>query len=86
MKKILLVVLVVLLVVIGIPVVMPGMGAAYCGDCDLAVAAGALCLLAVLGGLASVALFASPQLVQVRRKLGIGLMRATVFYRPPRLA
>jgi membrane protease YdiL (CAAX protease family) len=86
MKKILLVVLVVLLVVIGIPVVMPGMGAAYCGDCDLAVAAGALCLLAVLGGLASVVLFASPQLVRARRKLGLGLLRAMVFYRPPRLA
>ncbi len=86
MKRILLVVLVVLLVVIGIPVVMPGMGAAYCGDCDLAVATGALCLLAVLAGLISMALFASPQLVRARRRLVLGLLRATVFYRPPRLA
>jgi hypothetical protein len=85
-KKILLVVLVVLLVVIGIPVVTPGMGAAYCGDCDLAVVTGALCLLAVLAGLASMALFASPQLVRARRTLLLALLRATVFYRPPRLA
>jgi hypothetical protein len=84
-KKVLLVALVVLLVVIGVPVVMPGMGGAYCDDCAPAVAAGALCLLAVLGGLASVALFAS-QLVRARRMLVLGLLRAAVFFRPPRLA
>jgi membrane protease YdiL (CAAX protease family) len=83
-KKVLLVVLVVLLVVIGIPVLMPGMGAAYCGDCDLAVAA-ALCLLAVLGGFTAMVVFAY-QLLRVRRKLVLGLLRAAVFYRPPRLA
>lgn len=84
MKKVLLLSLVVLLVVIGLPLVIPGMAAAHCADCDLAVSAASLCLLAVLGGFTAVAFFAS-RLLRLRRKLVLGLLRAAVFYRPPRL-
>lgn len=85
MKKVLLVALVVLLVVIGVPVVMPGVGGAYCDDCAPAVAAGGLCLLAVLGGFAAVMVVASQQ-VRARRTSVRELLRAAVFFRPPRLA
>lgn len=84
-KKVLLVTLVVLLVVIGLPMVMPGIGAAHCDDCTLGVAVGALCLLAVLTAVASLAVFASQRL-RVRRKLVPGLLRATLFDPPPQLA
>lgn len=85
MKKVLLVALVVLLVVIGLPVMMPGMGVAHCHDCTPGVAAGALCLIALWGALALVVLFVS-QPLSARRKLMLGLLRASVFYRPPQTA
>jgi hypothetical protein len=84
-KKILLVALVVLLVVIGLPVMMPGMGVAHCDDCAPTVAAGALCLLAVLGGVASLVLLASGSL-RLRGRLTRTLLRTTLLDRPPQLA
>ncbi|HEV2068656.1 MAG TPA: hypothetical protein VGR26_02550 [Acidimicrobiales bacterium] len=85
MKKVLLVALVVLLVIIGLPVLMPGMGAAYCDDCGPATAAGALCTLVVLAASAYVAALTG-QRVRVRRVVMTGLLRAAVFDRPPQLA
>ncbi len=85
MKKVLLVALVVLLVVIGLPVLMPGMTTAHCGDCDLGTAAGALCAFAVLVSLAYVAMLMA-QRVRARFVVKTGLLRAAVFERPPQFA
>ena len=84
MKKVLLVALVVLLVVIGLPVLMPGM-AAHCDDCGPATAAGPLCAFVVLAALAYVAGLME-QRVRLRRLAMTGLLRAGVFDRPPQLA
>lgn len=40
--------LVLVLVVIGLPVIMPGMGNAHCEQCDRAMSPGPVCLLAIL--------------------------------------
>ena len=85
MKKVLLVALVVLVVVIGLPVLMPGMGAANCDDCGPAVAAGSLCTFAVLAGLAYVVAVMA-QRVRLRHAITTSLLRAAVFDRPPQLA
>lgn len=81
-KTALVVALVVLLVLVGLPVLMPGMGAA-CADCPPAVAAG-VCVLGFLSGLALWALVGS-QIVgreTARRHL---LLWVTLFERPPQL-
>ena len=86
MKKVFLVALVVvLLVIIGLPVLMPGMGAAYCDDCVPGTAAAAMCTLIALAGSAYVAVLMG-QRVRLRRVVMTGLLRAAVFYRPPQLA
>lgn len=85
MKKILLVALVVLIVLIGVPVLMPGMGAAHCDDCGPATAAGALCTFVVLAGLAYVAVLMG-QRVRSGSVVMTGLLRAAAFDRPPQLA
>ncbi len=77
--------LVVLLVVIGLPVLMPGMTTAHCGDCGLAAAAGALCTFAVLAGFAYLAMLMA-QRVQARLLVMTGLLRAAAFDRPPQFA
>ena len=85
-KKAVLVALVVLLVVIGLPIMMPGMGAATCHECGPVVTTGTACtLVAVLVGFAFV--FALLFLwIRARRDLFADLLRAVVFDRPPRLA
>ena len=85
-KKALLVALVVLLVVIGIPILMPGMGGAMCSDCGPAVAAAQACgLLAVLAGFAlAVALLAFR--FRTRRDFLWDLLRSLELERPPQLA
>ncbi|HEV2811494.1 MAG TPA: hypothetical protein VGV93_13985 [Acidimicrobiales bacterium] len=85
MKKVLLVALVVLLVIIGLPLLMPGMGAAYCDDCVPGTAACAMCTLVVLAGLAYLAVHTG-QRVHLRRVVMTGLLRAAVSDRPPQLA
>jgi hypothetical protein len=85
MKKMFLVALVVLLVVIGLPVLMPGMAAAHCDDCGLVTPAAAQCLFVVLTGSAYLAVLMG-QRVRVRSVLIAGLLRAAVFDRPPQLA
>lgn len=84
MKKILLVALVVLIVLIGLPVLIPGMGAVHCDDCGRATAAGALCTFIVLAGLAYVAVLLG-QRVRIGRVVMAGLLRAVTFDRPPQL-
>lgn len=85
-KKALVVALVVLLVVIGIPILMPGMGGAMCADCGPAITAGQACaLLAVLAGLAlAVALLAFR--FRTRRDFLWDLVRSLELERPPQLA
>lgn len=85
MKKVLLVSLVLLLVVIGLPVLMPGMAALQCDDCDLATAVGGQCGFVVLVALAYAGALMSQRL-RVRRILMADLLRAPVFDRPPQLA
>ena len=84
-KKVLLVALVMLLVMIGLPVMMPGMGGGFCTDCPPALGAGQ-CLLGVLAGLGSVAALASSQRLRRRGKGMISLLRAALFPPPPQLA
>ena len=85
-KKALVVALVVLLVLIGIPLLMPGMGGAMCHDCGPAISTAHVCsLLAVLAGLSlAVALFA----VRFRtcRIFLSDLLRSLEFDRPPQMA
>lgn len=85
-KKALLVALVVLLVLIGIPILMGGMGGMLCQDCGPAVAAGQACsLLAVLAGLAlAIALVAFR--FRSGRDLRWDLLRSVELDRPPQLA
>ena len=84
-KKLLLVALVVLLVLIGLPLLMGGMGGG-CADCGPAVIAGAACTIAaVLTGIAAgIALLAL--MIRSRRDQLFDLLRATVFERPPQFA
>ena len=85
MKKGLLVALVVLLVVIGLPVLMPGMAPVHCDDCGSATTAGALCAFVLLAAFAyTVGLVG--QGLRLRRLVMTGLLRAAVFDRPPQLA
>jgi len=85
-KKVLLVALVVLLVVIGLPMLMPGMGSATCADCGPAVMAGPVCVLAaILTGFALLILVTA-QRVRLRRDDLFELLRAVAFERPPQLA
>ena len=84
-KKALVVALVVLLVVIGIPILMPGMGGAMCADCGPAVAAEQACsLFAILAGLA---LAISMLAVRLRARRGQlwDLLRSLELERPPQL-
>lgn len=84
-KKVVLVALVVLLVVIGLPVLMPGMGAAHCEQCGLGVAVGSMCLAAVLAGFA-LAMALVARRFRTRGYDLEGLLRAVFFDRPPQLA
>ena len=85
-KKALLVALVVVLVLIGVPVLMDGMGdAAMCPDCGAGVAAAPSCLLAAtLVGL-GLLLALTSRSFRTRRDWLRDLLRAVVFERPPRL-
>lgn len=83
-KKALIVALVVLLVVIGLPILMPGMGAAHCADCGPAVAASTLCLLAVLAG-TLIAFALAYQFLREHRRRYLELLLAAFFDRPPQL-
>ena len=85
-KKALLISLVVLLVVIGLPILMPGMGGGHCADCGPAMTAGALCALAAV--LVAEALIASLLVGPLRQRctMPAALLRAVSLDRPPRLA
>ena len=83
--KAVLVLLVVLLVLLGLPLLMPGMAhGTNCADCGLAIA-GTACTLAVLAAFVfAVALLA--QVIRSRRDRVLALLRAAVFDRPPQFA
>ena len=78
--------LVVLLVLIGIPLLLPGMGRAICHDCGPAVSPGHSC--AALAAVASVALALALMSVRVRvrRDQYSCLVRSLDLDRPPQLA
>lgn len=85
-KKALLIALVLLLVLIGIPVLMPGMSGAMCHDCGPAVAAGQACsLLAVLASFALAIALISLSVRSNRDRLRL-LLLALDLERPPRFA
>ena len=82
-KKALLVALVVLLVLIGLPILMPG-GAMACPDCGPATTVTSVCVVAVLTELAAIiaVLFV---MLRSRTQDPPALLRAVLFERPPRL-
>lgn len=85
-KKALVVALVVLLMLIGVPILMPGMGGATCHDCGPAIGAGQACsLLAVLAGFALTVLLSAFRF-RTRRDLLWDLLRSLELDRPPQLA
>lgn len=85
-KKLLLVALVVTLVVIGLPMLMPGMGGgSTCADCGPAVSAQSACeLAAILAGLLLVIALVAERLRLRRDELRL-LLRAVLLDRPPQL-
>ncbi len=86
-KKALLVALVVLLVLIGLPLLMPAMeGAATCADCGPVVMAGPTCVLAAVLAGCALAIALLSQLIRARRDELLDLLRAALFDRPPQLA
>ena len=84
-KKALIVTLVVLLVVIGVPMLMPGMGGAYCPDCGSATMAGPMCV-AVLAAAAFAALAATGRRARLEPLRRRGRLVDSLLDRPPRLA
>lgn len=84
-RKALFVTLVVLLVIIGVPVLMPGMGGAHCADCGPATMAGPMCI-AVLVAAAFAALVAIGRRARLEPMRRRGRLVDSLLYRPPRLA
>ena len=76
--------LVVLVVLTGVPVLMPGMGVGTCSDCGPGVLTFPMCLVAVLVGLALV-LTPRCTFLRARRERLPLLLRARFFDRPPQL-
>lgn len=85
LKKALIVALVVLLVIIGVPMLMPGMGGAHCADCGPATMAGPMCV-AVLAAAVFAALLAMGRRARVAPIRRRGRLVDSSLYRPPRLA
>ena len=83
--KALLVALVVLLVLVGIPVLMPGMGGAVCRDCGSAVSAGQACS-ALLVSVFALAIALMGVRLRTRRHRYGDLLRSLELYRPPQMA
>lgn len=85
MKKALVVALVVLLVIIGLPMLMPGMGGAQCANCGPATMAGPMCV-AVLAAAAFAVLVAVRRRARLEPLRRRGRLVDSLLYRPPRLA
>lgn len=84
MKRTLVIAVLVLLVVIGLPVLMPGMSGVHCSECGPATLVGAMCL-AVLA--AAVAAASSGSGRARRPRSGCpALLRSAVFEHPPQPA
>ena len=84
MKKALVVALVIVLVVIGLPMLMPGMGVALCDECGPALLAGPLCVLAILSCFV-LAFAVVSQIIRPHRRTHRHLLRASLLDRPPQL-
>ena len=85
-KTVALVALVVLLVLIGIPLLMPGMGGGMCAECEPAVTPGHFCLmLAVLGFLAMGLSLLAVRVRTIAILVG-ALIRSLDIDRPPQVA
>lgn len=85
MKKALLVTLVVALVLIGLPLPVPGMGPIDCGDCDQSMVVHTTCLATVGLGLLLVVALLRESLTTDRRRI-LALLLANRLERPPRPA
>lgn len=84
MKRTLVIAVLVLLVVIGLPVLMPGVSGVHCSECGPATLVGAMCL-AVLAAAAVVASSGSRRAWHPRCGCP-ALLRSAVFERPPQSA
>lgn len=84
-KKAFLVAVVVLLVLIGLPMLMPGMSVAHCDDCGPAMGAGGACLFVVLIVMAAALALLADRL-RLQHRLVLGLLHSVAFDRPPQLA
>lgn len=85
MKKALLIALVVILVLLGLPLPVPGMGPIDCGDCDQALLVHTMCFAIVGLGLILLVALMRESLTMDRRRI-LGLLLANRLERPPRLA
>ena len=83
-KKALLVALVVLLVLVGMPALMPGMGGAMCHDCGSAVSAGQACT-ALLVSVFALAIALMGVRLRTRCDRYGDLLRSLELYRPPQM-
>ena len=83
-KKALLVAVIVLLVVVGIPLLMPGMADAQCSTCGPAAFATAMCMAVLAATVAEAALVS--RRTSLRRRCLLALLRATFFDHPPQFA
>jgi predicted tellurium resistance membrane protein TerC len=83
-KKAIVVAVVVLLVVVGVPLLMPGMADAHCSTCGPATLAMTMCMAVLAAAVAGVAL--ESRRTSLRRRRLLALLRATFFDRPPQLA
>lgn len=76
--------LVVLLMVIGVPLVMPGMSGSHCANCSPATPASTMCL-AVLAAAAALLVVGSRR-IRPLRAAHRELIRSVFFHPPPQLA
>ena len=85
MKKAVLIALVVILVLLGLHLPVPGMGPIGCGDCDQAFPLHTMCFAIVALGFVLLVALLHGNLMMDRRRL-LGLLLANPLERPPRLA
>lgn len=85
MKKAVLIALVVILVLLGLHLPVPGMGPVDCGDCDQAFLVHTMCFAIVAVGLVLLVALLHGSLMMDRRRL-LALLLASRLERPPRLA
>jgi hypothetical protein len=85
MKKAVLIAVVVALVVLGLPLPVPGMGPIDCGSCDQAVVVNMTCIAVVLFSSVLIIALVRESLTMDRRRI-LGLLLASRLERPPKPA